>query len=436
MAGGNWTVQDKVRPGAYINVKSKGNTMNASSNRGIVTLPVVLGFGPTKEVVEVDSLTNFIEEFGYDLASTELLTVHEALKQASKVIVYRVNTGEKAKADSGDLSVTALHGGKRGNDLSVIVKVNIDDSEAFDVVTLLDTQVVAKQTAKTIEDLVGNHFVVFTGTGNLSELAGLKLIGGTDAPTTASDYSDYFKAIEVYDFNTMALPVSDAAIKNTAASFIKRLREEEGKKSQLVVANFSANSEAVINVKNGVKLSDGSLIPAEIATAWVAAATAQANVNESLTYYPYPNAVDVEPRYTNTEIIEALKAGSFLFTEKRGTAVVEQDINSLVYFTEEKNQAFSKNRVLRVIDDIANATKKLFEDHFLGKVTNDSNGRDVFKVSLLQYLSTLTASQAIQNFVTEDLTIEQGNDVDSLIVQLAVQPTDSMEKLYMNVIVK
>ncbi|MEG0783511.1 phage tail sheath C-terminal domain-containing protein, partial [Carnobacterium sp.] len=125
-----------------------------------------------------------------------------------------------------------------------------------------------------------------------------------------------------------------------------------------------------------------------------------------------------------------------LFTEKRGTAVVEQDINSLVYFTEEKNQAFSKNRVLRVIDDIANATKKLFEDHFLGKVTNDSNGRDVFKVSLLQYLGTLTASQAIQNFVTEDLTIEQGNDVDSLIVQLAVQPTDSMEKLYMNVIVK
>ncbi|MEG0783512.1 phage tail sheath subtilisin-like domain-containing protein, partial [Carnobacterium sp.] len=312
-------------PGAYINVKSKGNTMNASSNRGIVTLPVVLGFGPTKEVVEVDSLTNFIEEFGYDLASTELLTVHEALKQASKVIVYRVNTGEKAKADSGDLSVTALHGGKRGNDLSVIVKVNIDDSESFDVVTLLDTQVVAKQTAKTIEDLVGNHFVVFTGTGNLSELAGLKLIGGTDAPTTASDYSDYFKAIEVYDFNTMALPVSDAAIKNTAASFIKRLREEEGKKSQLVVANFSANSEAVINVKNGVKLSDGSLIPTEIATAWVAAATAQANVNESLTYYPYPNAVDVEPRYTNTEIIEALKAGSFLIKKKPGNPVLQKN---------------------------------------------------------------------------------------------------------------
>ena len=44
-------------------------------------------------------------------------------------------------------------------------------------------------------------------------------------------------------------------IKATAASFIKRLRDEEGYKVQLVVANHDANHEAVINVSKWRGLS-------------------------------------------------------------------------------------------------------------------------------------------------------------------------------------
>src|SRR5699024_6530593 len=147
-------------------------------------------------------------------------------------------------------------------------------------------------------------------------------------------------------------PVTDEAVKTAGAAFVKRLRDEEGKKCQLVVAGYKGDNEAIINVKNGVILSDGKRIDAVQATAWVAGAEASAGVATSLTYKKYDGAVDVTQRFLNTEIIAALNAGEFLFTEKRGEAVVEQDINSLTSFTSEKGKSFSKNRVLRVLDDI------------------------------------------------------------------------------------
>src|SRR5699024_7575693 len=119
------------------------------------------------------------------------------------------------------------------------------------------------------------------------------------------------------DFNTMALPVNDEAVKVAGAAFIKRMREEEGKKCQLVVAGYKADNEAIINVKNGVVLADGTRIDAAQATAWVAAAEASAGVATSLTYKSYDGAVDVTQRYLNTDIIAALQAGEFVFTEKR-----------------------------------------------------------------------------------------------------------------------
>ena len=60
----------------------------------------------------------------------------------------------------------------------------------------------------------------------------------------------------------------------------------------------------------------------------------------SLTYDTYDDAVDANPRMINSDIIDALKAGKFIFTEKRGTAVVEQDINSLHTLYQRQRERF------------------------------------------------------------------------------------------------
>ena len=66
MAGGTWTTQNKVRPGAYINVRSNGGIGAAESISGVTALPLVLDFGPEEEVVTITAASD-LTAFGYDL---------------------------------------------------------------------------------------------------------------------------------------------------------------------------------------------------------------------------------------------------------------------------------------------------------------------------------------------------------------------------------
>lgn len=431
MAGGTWITQNKVRPGAYINVKATGKVDATETDLGVVTIPLELDFGPENVVVEVNSEKD-LEQFGHDLSDKQMLLVREAFKRVKKVLLYRVGTGVKAIAEEGTVTITANYSGTRGNDITVVTATNVNVEEAFNVETYLEGRLVDTQVAKTVSDLKPNKLVTFSGEGELKELT-VKLAGGTNTKPIISDYMTYFEKIQIFDFNTMALPVTDEAIKTAGVSFAKRMRDDEGKKMQVVIANHKADSEAVINVKNGVVLEDGTTISAVQATAWVAAASAGAGVAKSLTYEAYDGAVDVTQRYLSSEIVEALRNGEFLFIEKRGQAVIEQDINSLVSFTNDKSQEFSKNRVLRVLDDIANNTRQAFEDNYIGKVNNDVDGRELFKADRINYFNSLLAAGAITGFEADDITIAPGEAKDAVVVEVAVQPVDAMEKLYMTV---
>ena len=53
LGGGTWTVQNKVVPGAYINVISAGLASAALSDRGIATMPLELNWGPEGEIFKV-----------------------------------------------------------------------------------------------------------------------------------------------------------------------------------------------------------------------------------------------------------------------------------------------------------------------------------------------------------------------------------------------
>lgn len=431
MAGGTWVTQNKVRPGAYINVNSVGTTPVPESDIGIMTMAIPLDFGPENQIIEIDAKAD-LTFLGYELKNTKLLLLKEALKRAKTVLLYRIGSGEKAKAVEETITVTALYGGTRGNAISITSKANVNISGAFDVETYLEGNLIDRQTGKTVSDLRANKLVTFSGEGNLKAFK-VALTGGTNTQGTVADYMNYFEKVQVFDFNTMALPVSDSAIKTAGAAFIKRMRDDEGKKCQLVVADMDADSEAVISVKNGVVLSDGTVIDAAKATAWVAAASAAAGVATSLTYAAYDDAVDVDQRFTNTEIISALEHGEFLFIEKRGEAVIEQDINTLRTFTAEKGKDFAKNRVLRTLDDIANSTKKSFEDNYIGKVNNDQDGREMFKADRISYFDSLQGAGAITNFESDDVEVVAGNERDSILMNVAVQPVDAMEKLYATV---
>ena len=285
MAGGTFLTQNKVRPGAYINIKSAAKPLGNVGDRGTMTLALAMDWGPSKEIITLSNETDFVRVLGYDLLEEPLLLIKEGLKKANKMLFYRLNDGAQATKTADTLTVTAKYAGTRGNDLTVTIAADPDAEDGYIVQTYLGTSLVDEQAAAKIEDLTDNDFVTFKGAGALTANAGIVLTGGTSGEVQVSDYSAYFAEAQHQTFNTMALTVDDPVTKGAALSFIRDMRDKEGKKAQVVLADYhQADYEGVISVKNGVILDSGQTLPANLATVYVAGITAGANVNQSNTY--------------------------------------------------------------------------------------------------------------------------------------------------------
>ena len=434
IGGGTFTLQNKVLPGAYINTVATGGGVTTGT-RGVATLPLVLKWGEEGKNIRMDAgdfAKNALTVFGYDATSPELLLIREAFKRAKTLLIYRVNTGgTKATKTVGGITATAKYPGTRGNDIKVAVLTNPDGG--FDVVTYLDGVEMDNQTVTAISGLAANDYVVFSGTGDISAAAAAALTGGTDGTASGTTYSAYLTAVEVENFNVIGYPGDDTNTKALFVSFVKRLREDEGKKIVCVLAEQAADYEGVINVKNGVILEDGTTLTAAQGVAWVTGASAAAEMNQSLTNTAYDGAVDAATKYTKSQYEAAVKAGEFVFYGENQKARVLTDINSLTTFTSAKTSDFTSNRLIRVLDSWANDVARIFGASYIGLITNNDTGRQLFKADLVSLALQYQQIEAISNFDSADITIEQGNGKRDVVVNCQLQPNDSMEKLYMTV---
>lgn len=441
IGGGTFTVQNKILPGAYINFVSLGSAARLGS-RGVVALPLELNWGPESQVFSVtaeDFNKTAIDVFAYDPTAAPLLLIREALKRARTLLVYRVNSGGvKASKSIGGMTVTAKWAGTRGNDLRVAVLTNADDALKVDVVTYIDTMQVDSQTVVASTgsaNLVGNKYVTFGTAATLTAASATALTGGTNGTANGAAYAAFLNAIEVETFNVIGYPGTDETIKALFVAFVKRLRYDEGKKIVGVLYQYDSDDMGLINVKNGVLLSDGTTITGDKAVAWVAGASAGAEVNQSLTNTAYDGAVDVDTKYTKSQFEAAIQAGEFVFYADNGKARVLTDINSLVTFGEGVSEDWTSNRVVRVMDGWANDVARIFGESYIGLVTNSDTGRQLFKADLVSLATQYQAIDAISNFESADITIQQGVGKRDVAVACALQPNDSMEKLYMTVTV-
>lgn len=441
IGGGTFTVQNKILPGAYINFVSLGSVARMGT-RGVAALALELNWGPEDKVFSMyaeDFNKSAQTVFGYDPTAAEILLVREALKRARTLLIYRVNSGgQKATAEIGGMTVTAAWGGTRGNDISVAILTNADDATKVDVVTYLDGQVMDSQTVVKESGSAGlkaNDFVTFGVAESLEVAVATKLTGGENAVVNGAAHTKALNGFEVETFNVIGYPGTDEQTKSLYATFVKRLRDDEGKKVVGVLYNYKGDNIGLINVKNGVVLTDGTTITGDKAVAWVTGASAGAEVNESLTNTAYDDAVDVDIKYTKSQFEAAIQAGEFVFYADYGTARVLTDINSLTTFGGGVSEDWTSNRVIRVLDGWANDVARIFGDSYIGRVTNSDTGRQLFKADLVSLALQYQAIDAISDFASEDITIQQGQGKRDVAVDSALKPNDSMEKLYMTVVV-
>ena len=283
-----------------------------------------------------------------------------------------------------------------------------------------------------------NDFVDFSGTSTAALVAnaGGELEDGENGTVVNNTYSKYFDLLKTAKWNTLGIPLETSTeIQAQLKTFIKYMRDTVGTKVQAVANNIDADTEGIISTLNQGYKSDQYNITIPMFVARVTGMTAGCAINKSLTYYAFEDANEIIGQLSHEEIVSALQSGKFVLSARQdGVVVVEQDINTLHTFTSQKDYSFSKNRVIRTIDQINNDIRLLFEKSYLGKQDNNDDGRTVFKADIIDYCYKLQKMNAIQNFDgSTDITIAQGANLDEVIVKLNIQPVDSMEKLYMTV---
>ncbi|HBG8590300.1 TPA: phage tail sheath family protein [Clostridioides difficile] len=431
LGGGTFVTQNKVLPGAYINFVSATRATSSLSDRGIVAIPLELDWGIDKDVFQVtsDDFEKYsVKYFGYDYTHEKLKGLRDLFKNIRLGYFYKLNKGVKASCTIA----TAKYSGIRGNDLKVTVTTNIDDNAKFDVVTLLDNKKVDTQIAKVITDLQDNDYITWKKDATLEASAGLVFTGGTNGEAvTGAEYQAFLDKIESYSFNALGCLATTAEIKSLFVEFTKRMRDKVGAKFQTVLYKKNdADYEGVVSVEN--KIKDTGLLESSLVY-WTTGAIAGCDINKSNTNKKYDGEFDVDVNYTQIQLEEALKTGKFIFHKVGDEVHVLEDINTFVSFTDDKNDDFSSNQSIRVLDQIANDIATLFNTKYLGEVPNDKSGRISFWNDVVKHHEQLQNMRAIEDFKADDVSVEPGSDKKTVVVSDAVKVISAMGKLYMTV---
>lgn len=444
MAGGNFDInQPKVRPGSYMNFQAKQKVALSTSSRGTCVIPL-LGYdwGPHEEFITLtsDAPDAEIAKLGRSIYSDNDLIrlVRLAFDNAIKVHVYVISGGTAASKTEGNLTVTALYGGTRGNDITVTSTANVD--AGYDVSVYLEGELMETfGGCETVKELMENtsEYVRFSGEGELTAFAGMVLEGGKNSETVNEAVTKYLDKVEKIKCNTVLIPVVDESLLNAAASKVKHLRNKVGKTVQFVFANFEGDDIGIINVVNSFRKYDMDLSVLH-AAAWVAGATAAADKTTSNTYKVVNDATAVVGEMNGEEAEAAILAGKFFFSTSDDTdeVIVEYDINSLVHPSKTQDDSYKKNRVIRVFDSFADDLKATIKPN---QFDNGPRGWEKMlqlgKLLLKRYSDNEGGDGAITNVdLDNDFTIDQSRSTgDATYFNVGLQAVDSSEKLYYSI---
>ena len=427
---GPFTIQDKILPGMYVNLKGEAQSGSDMGSRGKAAVALNLDWGnDTNEIIRVtanDFFTDGRKLFGYNYSDDEMLILRQIFMGASEVYVYRLNSSGGVKASASNFA-NAKYIGTRGNKISIVVSANVDEGSKFDVVTLFDNMTVDRQMGVTADTLKDNDYVSFLKGGEFSLSEGTKVLTGGSNGTAGgvTNHNDFLSKLEAYEVNAVGYVYDDSSTASIYASWAKTQRDVYGNSIQAVLYNQPADHVAVINVDDSV-----ALVP------WVLGKEAGCALNASLQNVKYDGEVKPTKSYTQSELEKAIQDGKFVLHRVGDVFKVLADINSLVNPNADQNEEFKLNQVIRVIDQLNLDACDIWTEDFIGKVPNTDNGRNLFWSRIITLLNDYLAAGAIEEYDKNMVTIAAGAQRGSVVMQIPVQVATMLEKAYVTIVVQ
>ena len=450
--------EQKVRPGAYINI-NQVKEEEAGYSDGVVSVLFTSSWGPLGKAVEINRKEGYETVFGSDGTTDAIAEVFAG--GAQMAVCCRVGSGgtesqitlKKAEEDTDAVRITAKYPGKLA--FSVTVRDKLNDEENRECIIYNGLKELERFTFAKAEDEISAlaekmkksaYFlaeVVGDATGKLKNVTQEAFTTEGTAPNvTVEDYSNALATAEMYYFDTICVATDDVDVHNLLKAYVDRLFDA-GQMVKAVVAEKSSesletrmehaesyNDEKMIYLLNsslrfGDKVKEGYQTAARIA-----GMVSSCPSNVSLTHAVIPDATDIVERLTPTEMEEAEQRGCLVISMNPKRKVrIDSAINTLVTLPENMDVGWKKIRRVKTRQELIRRMTDL-ADELMGSIDNDVNGRATL-VSKLQEIGNamVTESKLVACNVTE--STEYVSDGDSAYLNVDVIDKDSTERIYL-----
>lgn len=462
LGSGIYTYKNKVLPGTYINFTDSIGYNNIIT-RGVATTPLFLDWCQEDKIFKIekdDFINNSLYILGYEYNHNNLKSIRDIFKNCNTLYVYRLNgNGEKASNEFA----TAKYSGIRGNDIRILIE-NVSNNK-YNVSTLLDNITVDTQTITSLTELVNNDFVDFKTDFELSVVLGKPLTGGTNSLVTIDNHIKYLRLIDKYYYNVMCSNTTENIIKQLYVDFVKDMRENIGLKFQLVLHNFHADYEGVVNVKNNSILNiDTEIVKSTYRSLsvynhkdlnvyihetigindidgtgdlvyWVAGVIGGCDINKSNVNKVYDGEFEINIDFEQEELKDAINKGEFVLHKLNYDIRVLQDINSFITFNDDKGELFKDNQTIRIIDQIATDISNMFTEKYLGNIQNNISGRIGLWSDIVKHHGNLQVMGAIENFDEKEVVVSASKNKKEVVISDTITVLGSTKQIYMTIIV-
>jgi len=206
--------------------------------------------------------------------------------------------------------------------------------------------------------------------------------------------------------------------KKKVADFIKSQKNDEDYPLKGVLANYSADHEAIVNF-TGANL--GGEITSDQYAAEVAMLLCTLGAGESITNHIAKNVTGCDVKDDNDTCV----SNGELFLFNNGNNIVfSRGVNSLQTIPSDQSEVLTKIRIVEIIDMVKADMREIFEGSYFGKIGNSYKNRKTLINTLNTYLKNISNEGYLSNDVlsTSELDVEatraylegKGVDIDDV----------------------
>lgn len=445
------------RPGVEINIQSAPNTYSAKD--GIVALVLPLEMGPAgTDYVELHQTDDLHTTFTLNgLVNAEYLPLIQYMLQFCQTIkVYPVESSEQATVvvDS-NVTLYANHVGDYGNALKVeIVKDKVNSTYFVVNVYFRDKLLESFSKLKRWEevaDLTDLLSVAYKNSSDLLVEGTHNLADGSSPNLTIGDYTSTLSSLQHIDFNVFVTPLGITptdgdvweTVENATDKAIQDIRENDEQLKRYIVTSETNKKVSRTNLPfkyvlnaTGLYKADGYRFEDYEAKCILGAIIAGTDANVSLTNLAVTGAVNVYNPQSNRNIKSYLQDGYTMFyKDARGIVRIVKDQTAFVEEDGVTPICYTSGLCIREVDFIVDRIKQDFESYWMGIEKGTEASAKLYKDVVYALLDDFQREGYITNVAIDDVTVTL-NGRNGFILDLALQPTDALEKLNINVEVR